>query len=947
MPRLQSPRSARAAVLGAAVLLSIVACAAHGQVDPSGPWRTWRTDHFRVHAHAGLEPEARAAAREAERAYDLLATELRPPRGTIDLVIADNVDFSNGYASVFPSNRLTVYLPPPTGSPSLGFYDSWLRLVLVHELTHVFHLDRAGGVWGVLQAVFGRAPGLFPNVYQPSWVAEGLATYYESRFSTAGRARGSFHRAVLAAAARGDAWPGRGDVWLTTAAWPAGHRPYAWGTEFFRVVADEYGDGVVPQLVDGTSNQLWPFAVSRHLRRAGATDVGQGWTRLRERALADGGQPAPTRTILDRGLRVQPRPRVSPDGTRLAYVHNDGRSDTRVVVRSIDTWTESGSHRVNGAADLAWVGDTLYVAQHEFTSPVEIRADLFRWPPDGTWKRLTHGARLDQPFATPDGGIGAVDVESGARRAVAFRQGEWQAVRTPDADAFARIAVAPDGSWLAAARHRNGQWDIVVWPSGSPHDARAITDDVALDSDPVWSADGRVLWFASEREGFSQVYAYRVDDALTYRMTAEPASAMEPAPSIDGTFYYTALFEDGYALVQATAMPLESSEMVSDGRTVEPAPEVSIVGGAYRPWPALGLHYWVPWWHDEGSTGVFVSALTSGEDPIGRTAYVGAVGAAPDPFRWEAVLSVAHTRWKHFRLEATISQLWDGASGVTAEGTPVALGERERRATLGLGWRWRRIRSAVGALVSTGFERSAYFDDRAAGAPLGSTPTFLTARISAYASHASSPALAISQENGVSVDGFVERRWALSDPRWSYEIRGGVSGYLAMPFPGFAHWVLAARMNAGRTGGTAPERLEVGGESGDLLEALPGLALGAGRRAFPLRGYPRGGAFTRAFTSMLEVRVPMLQVARGWNQMPAFLDRVSLSFFAEVGGGWSEGEEPAPTTLRDVGGEIVLDVGLIRDYPLRLRGGVGVPLTDGLGVNRGRVRGYVVLGSSF
>jgi hypothetical protein len=98
---------------------------------------------------------------------------------------------------------------------------------------------------------------------------------------------------------------------------------------------------------------------------------------------------------------------------------------------------------------------------------------------------------------------------------------------------------------------------------------------------------------------------------------------------------------------------------------------------------------------------------------------------------------------------------------------------------------------------------------------------------------------------------------------------------------------------------------------------------------------------------VLEVRIPVVQVARGWNQMPVFLDRVSVNLFAEVGGGWNEGEEPTPTTLRDVGGEVVLDVGLVRDYPLRLRGGVGVPLADGLGANRGRVRGYVVLGSSF
>jgi len=49
----------------------------------------------------------------------------------------------------------------------LQTFDSWERLVIVHELTHVFHLDRSRGLWKTLQTLFGRVPGLFPNEYQP------------------------------------------------------------------------------------------------------------------------------------------------------------------------------------------------------------------------------------------------------------------------------------------------------------------------------------------------------------------------------------------------------------------------------------------------------------------------------------------------------------------------------------------------------------------------------------------------------------------------------------------------------------------------------------------------------------------------------------------------------------------------------------------------------------
>src|SRR2546426_247812 len=157
------------------------------QVDPSGQWRTLHTPHFLVHFRPADREPAQRTAREAERAWGLLAAELRPPRGMVDVTLSDDIDVSNGFTTVFPSSRITVLAAP---LPELTDFDDWLRLVTTHELTHVFHLDRTKGWWRGLQSVFGRVPGLFPNEYQPSWVIEGLAVYYESRFTGGGRVHG-------------------------------------------------------------------------------------------------------------------------------------------------------------------------------------------------------------------------------------------------------------------------------------------------------------------------------------------------------------------------------------------------------------------------------------------------------------------------------------------------------------------------------------------------------------------------------------------------------------------------------------------------------------------------------------------------------------------------------------------------------------------------------------
>jgi hypothetical protein len=164
--------------------------------------------------------------------------------------------------------------------------------------------------------------------------------------------------------------------------------------------------------------------------------------------------------------------------------------------------------------------------------------------------------------------------------------------------------------------------------------------------------------------------------------------------------------------------------------------------------------------------------------------------------------------------------------------------------------------------------------------------------------------------------------------------------------PGFAHWVLAGRIAAGWSGGSWPAYFSVGGESSEGLETLPGLPFGLSRRSFPLRGYPPEGGYTRPRSGIAELRVPLLLVGRGLRAIPLVLDRVSLTVFGEAGGGWNA-VAGASRSYADVGSELVVDLGAMRDVPARLRIGAAVPLSDGAGVTAGQVRQYVAAGTSF
>src|SRR3989449_1006514 len=285
------------------------------------------------------------------------------------------------------------------GAHGLLFFDNWLRLVTTHELAHVFHLDRSRGVWRGLQRVFGRTPGLFPNEYQPSWVIAGLATYYESKFTNAGRVRGSFHTQVLgadrAAATARSPW----NATLFTR-WADGLVPYAYGSRFLHYLAGAAGDSVVPRFAEATSGQLIPFRVGRQVARvAPGRTLAREWSRGTAPDLAVASAAPPDPRVLDSLLRTEPVPRVSPDGRRAAYVRDDGKGTSVLRVLDATTGRSLAARRVNGGVDYDWQGDTLVVTQLDFTSRWRLRSDLYRWVPGRAWRRATRGARLVAPAA--------------------------------------------------------------------------------------------------------------------------------------------------------------------------------------------------------------------------------------------------------------------------------------------------------------------------------------------------------------------------------------------------------------------------------------------------------------------------------------------------------------------------------------------------------------------
>ena len=953
----------RAAI--AVILLCVSSALARAQVVPHDSWRTIETEHFRVHFTPPLRDAAQRAASQAETAWRRLALELRPPRGVIDLVVADNVDFTNGSATPFPTNRILIYASPPTSTRSLRFYDDWSELVITHELVHIFHLDRSGGWWRVARALFGRAPVFMPNFYTPAWVTEGLATYYESRLTSAGRVRGTHHEMIARASALANDVPPPPEWSAATARYPWGEVPYAFGSLFFDYLARTRGADKIPLFVERTSRFPIPFLLGRASQASFGLSFGEAFREWRDTLArsAAGAAPAPMPGWheLTREGGVLLSPRWSSEST-LVFSAIPGKEVPAVYSVDVGGDVDRLARRNGSDVNVPLPDGRLLFAQLEFTSPWHVRSDLWI-ERNGRARRLTSDARLGEPDARRgDAAIVAVQGAPATNRLVRVTLDGAVSPLTsvhPDTQ-WAEPRWSPRGDRIAAVRWTYGGFgDVVVLDTTGAVVAR-VTNDRAVDASPSWSRDGQWLFFSSDRTGVTQLYAVPADAlsgdddanaALVRRVSDAATGLFEPEPSPSGDRLAAVHYrDDGFHLGIA---PLDTagidrppvSERFAGGAARRPE-IVERPERRYSPWRTLLPRYWLPTIGQSSRGATSIGGFTSASDIVGRHAW-GAEGEwSPQD---NEISGAAHWVWRGLGVpvvDVSATQSWDAFTVVDQNDVPVGdLLERSRDVSLGVTLERPRVRTYASLTVGGEYEWLRYTTDPA---PLvdglnftrGRTPSFRAAFASAGFSSVRRPPLAISLEDGIQLGGFARQRWLASESRpWSKEALGVLSMFKSVDLPGYAHHVLAARVAAGWSDGLAPEVFSVGGESGASVEILPGVRTGT-RRTFGVRGWsPASREGTRALSTSAEWRFPITLATRGAG--PLFLDRLSGALFADAGAGW----DPRPVAwIASVGAELALDIAWLYDDAYRFRLGAARPVA---GAGRGRGSIYALLGSSF
>ncbi|MBI4705911.1 MAG: PD40 domain-containing protein, partial [Deltaproteobacteria bacterium] len=623
------------------------------------------------------------------------------------------------------------------------------------------------------------------------------------------------------------------------------------------------------------------------------------------------------------GRRAGPRAQDGPAtaaGYALAYFRDDLHE--RSGIYELDLRPDG---RPSGAAELlvartstasplsfAPDGGMLFASEVPWRNVYQ-RTDLFLLAPgerapsgaEPGRRRLTTGLRATAPSLSPDGRTVAFTVNARGTTSLGLARlgpdGPIEGRRTLVAGArFDQVytpVFSPDGSRIALSTWSAGGFRdlrIVEVPSGR---SVALMRDRALDTGPCWSPDGRTLYFASDRTGIFNIYAYSLADGTLRQVTNVRTGAFMPAVSPDQRWLvyvgYTGAGHDLYA------MPLDPARFLAapaarQERPDAPAepPPVRWRRQRYDPLPTL-RPYRYSFEYAPGSFGT--NALTvraDGADVVGHHSMSAAVVADPG-----APLPQLSLDYGYGRLPLDLSLQ---VSNRVAPRTDFRISDRTPQ----------YVERSYGIRSGLSYTDNQEFGYQRGGVSYGASIVDRSLPVGT----AIDPYAGLTSEPQRGLMAIVHLGYALSNVEGSFETAGAARGfslglsldladsatgssesvyaasytaalYLPMPWPG--HQTLALRSRGGLSAGSYSRRgiFYVGGYDLERTSLLDTITSGILSGAFVLRGYPPNAyAGSTMMLQNAEYRIPLVAPDLGISTLPLYLRRVSGNLFFDHGG---------------------------------------------------------------
>ncbi len=165
------------------MLLVVTLPAVQAQLVPTlEPLYRIQTKAFDIYAPRSLGPQALRLSTLADETYAELLDffGVNAAKFRIPVLLTDYENALNGFTTLYPSNRIVIFLAAADPRSQLATLDDELRSVFLHELVHYVTLNEKTAFWKLASWIGGD--WLAPEVWMmPQAIVEGTAVWIESR----------------------------------------------------------------------------------------------------------------------------------------------------------------------------------------------------------------------------------------------------------------------------------------------------------------------------------------------------------------------------------------------------------------------------------------------------------------------------------------------------------------------------------------------------------------------------------------------------------------------------------------------------------------------------------------------------------------------------------------------------------------------------------------------
>ena len=618
------------------VLSGLLLCIFNAQnsfaVDPRPNWFTLQTPHFLIHYPAGNENLATLISERAENIHIKLSPWFAwQPKKRTHIVLNTSTSRANGSALSIPYNRIELHTIIPEVESKLSDFSDWWTLLLTHEYAHILHIDKKTGIPLFLRNKLGRIPLLYPNLYQPRWIIEGLATHLETdTLKQTGRGQSSTFNMMINEELIND-FKSLHQVNLHQSAWPYS-TPYLYGSYFFNFIEQEYGEESIRNFIAEYSNNIVPFALNTTSNTVFDKSLYTLWEDYENHLKAhvaltntvESGKQALTKSGFLQG------PLQHNEEGALLFIENNGKRHPALWKISTNGDRSKITELQPGAFFDSHASSGFIISQPEICEEYNVYYDLFIFSKkDKTPRQITHCAQYHYASWHPSGKtIAAVKVTplysqiDILKNDGSFIKTLWTSRKN---ERLSALDWNKDGNNIVTSLHtRNTGWNIheLNVNTGS---MRRLTADWAVKSSPQYEKSGHII-YSSDYNGVSNIYELDPKTKSIKKLSGGPKGKFYPLLIENKKSLSLAYMQYGPSGLDIYQQTISGKQSFSVGSKLDkeqvnnPAPTpietpTDTASLNYSPWSSLKTPGWMPnfFISDEQT---FIGAILMGADAL-------------------------------------------------------------------------------------------------------------------------------------------------------------------------------------------------------------------------------------------------------------------------------------------------------------------------------------------